>query len=281
LNPDVTLISEPWSSRGNHKTKLSGSSWAAWNDAFRDSVRQFSRGGGDRDRLRRGIEGSVREWTATPMQSINYLESHDDKSLADELTANPDHDGRDLTERDAETHRLAATLLLTSLGIPMIAEGQAFARSKHGIHNTFDQGDAINAIRWTDNERPLAAELVAYYRDLIALRAGEDGTSLRIADRPAEDYVVFLTPPSEQQFGYIINGRGRRTGAGFLVLLNASRAAHDFEVSLPPGQWSRVGDGRRVDLDDTARLSTVEGGGLCRVTVPARTAHVYRTRFRN
>ena len=160
LNPDVILISEPWSSRGNHKHKLSGSSWAAWNDVFRDSARQFSRGNGDRDRLQRSIEGSVREWTATPMQSINYLESHDDKSLADELTTNPDHDGREFAEHDAETHRLAATLLFTSLGIPMIAEGQAFARSKHGIHNTYDQGDAINAIRWTDKDRPVAADLV-------------------------------------------------------------------------------------------------------------------------
>ena len=41
--------------------------------------------------------------------------------------------------------RMMASLLLASLGVPMLAQGQDFLRSKHGTENTYQRGD-INAL---------------------------------------------------------------------------------------------------------------------------------------
>ena len=38
-----------------------------------------------------------------------------------------------------------ASLLFASLGVPMLAQGQDFLRSKRGIENTYQRGD-INAL---------------------------------------------------------------------------------------------------------------------------------------
>ena len=99
VNPDVILISEPWSFRGSHKYQLKGTGWSAWNDVFRDSVKHFITGNGDKERMRVSIAGSTETWTDSPLQSINYLESHDDYAMVDELSLRSDKDGRQLTPR--------------------------------------------------------------------------------------------------------------------------------------------------------------------------------------
>ena len=40
-NPNVILISEPWSFRGDHKYALKGTGWSAWNNQFTHPVRAF------------------------------------------------------------------------------------------------------------------------------------------------------------------------------------------------------------------------------------------------
>jgi pullulanase/glycogen debranching enzyme len=268
LNPNVILISEPWSLRGDHKRALRGTGWAAWNNEFRDPAKHFALGRGDRDRLVKAVAGSVATWTAEPRQSVNYLESHDDSALADELSGRPDRDGRVPTEEAAARNRLAATLLFTSLGIPMIGEGQEFLRSKGGRHNTFAGGDAVNALRWADRQQPLAAEALAYYAGLIRLRRSPAGASLRLGDAPPPGYVEWILPPGETALGYAINGRRERPGAAFVVLANAGDAPFAFDVNWPPGAWRQVGDGRRIrpegldpDRGSAAPQRDRDGGG--------------------
>lgn len=65
-------------------------------------------------RLKRVIVGSTDLWTANPLQSVNYVECHDDMSLADELSTRPDRDGRHLQTRDVAANRLAATVIFTN-----------------------------------------------------------------------------------------------------------------------------------------------------------------------
>jgi len=272
LNPNVILISEPWSSRGDHKTALKGTGWSAWNNEFRDTVREFVLGRGRRDQLCRVIVGSVDLWTAHPLQSVNYLESHDDMCLADQLSEASGNNGSRLTERAAARNRLAATFLATSLGIPMIAEGQEFLRSKGGRHNTFDQGDAVNALRWDDRKRPLAELNWRYYAGLIALRQSAEGAAFRLREPLPAGYYQWIEPVDGRALGYIVNAGHLRPGSTFVILVNAAEQAVDFCVPFPTGIWRLVADGRRINpaglsenvaLDDKNRLRTIGVPALC------------------
>lgn len=248
VKPDVILISEPWSIRGQNKERLRGTTWSAWNNEFRYAAKDFARGRANREWLKKVIVGSTDIWTAYPLQAVNYVESHDDMALVDELSLRPDRNGKYVQSYEVAMNKLAVTVLFTSLGIPMINEGQEFLRSKYGISNTFDKGDAVNAIRWTDRSRPLAAEAMRYYTDLIAMRQSAAGEAFRVAGNPPTDYYEWLTPGDERAIGYIVNGRHQHPGRAFVVLLNSSDNPVTFSVPLPPGTWRVIGDHAAVNL---------------------------------
>lgn len=279
INPNVILISEPWSFRGNHKHELTGTGWAAWNDDFRNPAKRFVMGDRNRGRLKQAILGSVDLWTANPLQSINYLESHDDMALADELSTVPGRDGRRLHSRDVAANRLATTVLFTSLGIPMIHSGQEFLRSKHGLNNTYDQGDAINALRWTDRDRPLAAEAMAYYRGLIHLRQSPEGASFRMRERPPRGYYQWIEPRDEQALGYIVNGDRGHPGNAFVVLLNSGPAPVQFSVPLPEGRWRMIGNGRKIDPSGITGSDLMPGNRSANIRVPSMSSVILMDGF--
>ncbi len=270
VNPQVMLISEPWSFRGDHRAQLRGEEgWSAWNGDFRYGVWRFVRGEGNRDDLPALVRGSVDSWAATPAQAVNYLESHDDKTFADEVTTDPRGDGRHLSAIDGARNRLGATILFTSLGVPMIAQGQEWIRSKHGIHNTYDQGDAVNALRWNERERPEAARTMAFYRDLIRLRRSPAAAALRWDQAVPDDYFTWVRPADGRALGYIVNGARRYPGAGFIVLLNAADRDVEFDVPFPPGQWRLISNGQRMEAQGMPWQPVREGSdGRRTVRVP-------------
>lgn len=260
LKPDVILISEPWSIRGENKGKLRGTTWSAWNNDFRYAAKDFARGRADRDWLKKTITGSTEIWSSHPLQSVNYVESHDDMALVDELSLRPDRNGKYVQSYEVQMNKLAVTVLFTSLGIPMINEGQEFLRSKYGISNTYNKGDAVNAIRWDDRDRPLAAEAMRYYRGLIAMRQSEAGRAFRVAQTPPPGYYTWIDPAEPRALGYIVNARGQHPGRGFVVLLNSSDHVVTFDVPLPPGRWRVIGDHDTVNLNGLPGFPPIDGG---------------------
>ncbi len=279
INPNVILISEPWSFRGENKRLLKGTGWSAWNNDFRYASKDFVMGRHNREWLRKNILGSVDTWAANPLQPINYLESHDDMALADELCTRPDRDGRSLQEIDVAANRLAATILFTSLGIPMITEGQEFIRSKRGIRNTYDKGDDVNAIRWDDRDRPAAAQALAYYMGLIHLRQSDAGRAFRVAVKPPAHYYQWILPPDPQTLGYIVNAPKIHSGAGFVVLLNASGAVQNFSVPFPAGRWRLIGDGEKIEPAGIPNTQIVQGPQPMNVQVPGLRAYLFMDGF--
>jgi len=280
LNPNVLLISEPWSFRGDHKQRLKGTGWSGWNDDYRNSIRGFILGHGNREQAMSAIPGSVDSWCATPMQSVNYLESHDDMCLADELSSHPRKDARMMTDDDAARNRLGATVLFTSLGIPMLCEGQEFLRSKRGIHNTFDRGDEVNSLEWNDRKRPLASEALRYYAGLSRLRQSTAGASLRHRDRPAGDYYRWVLPNERRALGYMINAKRTKPGSPFVVLVNASTDSVIFDVRFPEGRWRMVADGRQVKANGIPgeSLPPADASGSRRIEVPRLSSRVFMSR---
>ncbi len=276
-HPHVVLHSEPWSFRGSHKKFLGPTSWGAWNDRFREPAKQFVRGHGGKENLKQAVRGSVENWTRHPLQSVNYMESHDDHALVDELTSNPDHDGRELSDRDEKIHKLAATVIFGSLGTPLITEGQAYLRSKHGVRNTYNQGDELNALRWSERDREHAKEVLAYYQQMIAFRLSPEGAALRVKDAPSLAYTQFMETDSDQALGWSFNANRERPGVpAVMILMNAGDQEQTFNFELPPGNWIRVGDGDQVNVNgDGSTLS----GQQAKLQVPAQTAFIYRTRM--
>jgi len=268
INPRVIMISEPWSFRGNHKQFIRGTGWAAWNDDFRYTGKDFARGRANREHVKKVITGSTEIWTASPLQSVNYVESHDDMALADVLSMRPDKDGRHLSDEEARMNRLAATMVFTSLGIPMINEGQEFMRSKRGISNTYNQGDGVNAISWDDRQRPIAAQTMSYYRDLIRMRTSDQGKAFRVRQTPPAGYVRWIDPANQRMLGFIINAPRSHAGNGFVVLMNSDNNPDTFEFELPPGRWRVVGDGNQVKLGGIEAYPVMDGSRTVKITVP-------------
>ncbi len=109
-----------------------------------------------------------------PLQRINYVECHDNLTFADKLDISmPDSS----PEERAAVNRLGAALIFLSQGIPFIALGQEFMRSKGGNHNSYNSPDSVNSIKWDmlSQNRKTAD----YYKGLIAIRKrfGEFGLS--------------------------------------------------------------------------------------------------------
>jgi len=279
INPNAILISEPWSpGRGENKYQLRETGWSAWNNDFRYAAKDFARGWGNREWLREGIFGSVHTWAKNPLQPVNYLESHDDMAFMDEISSDPNHDGRRLRDEDTARNRLAATILFTSLGKPMIYEGQEFLRSKWGIKNTYNRGDAVNAVRWADRGRPLARQALDWYRGLMQLRRSEEGAAFRVAQRPPKNYYRWLLPENDKLMGYWVNVPELHAGRGFGVLLNADTQAHSVAVEMPGTTgWRLIGNGRTIDPDGVAAAGSPAGapppewpaGWTGEITVPA------------
>ncbi len=276
LNPSVILISEPWSFRGDHRAKLRGTGWSAWNGDYRHVLKRFVLGEGNREDVKRMVRGSVDNWAAEPRQAINYLESHDDKTFADEITSHPSGDGRNLRPLDIARNRLAAAALFTSLGVPMLCEGQEWIRSKHGIHNTYNKGDKVNALRWEDRRRKRAFATLKYYRGLAKIRLSAGGQSLRWADPVPKDYIRWILPADPKTMGYMINMERKYPGMRFVVLLNANTETRPFDIRFPPGRWRLISDGLTVDSNGVVGVNLPPSeDGVRHIEVTGLTGYIF------
>ena len=289
-HPNVSLIAEPWSpGRGENKRLLRGTGWSAWNNDFRYAAKDFARGWHNRTWLVENIFGSVNTWALNPLQPVNYLESHDDMTLADELSATPNHDGRNPTPKEVDINRLAATVLFTSLGRVMLHEGQDFLRSKQGSHDSYNAGDAINLIDWASIAKSPRAETHAYYAGLAKLRMSPEGAAFRVERRPPEGYYRWILPEeSERMLGYFVNVPAIHAGRGFLVLLNSDETARTFTVELPGDtRWRQIADGTTVNprglrprnAPPTAGPATHAAGETLSVTIPPVSSAIFMNGF--
>ncbi|TCJ19512.1 hypothetical protein EZJ19_01355 [Parasulfuritortus cantonensis] len=265
LPAHLYLIAEPWALGGTQWGKadmhgaFAGTRWAVWNDDFREAGKTFVSGRGshlDRDRLMRAIMGSHVDdggWACRPQQSINYLSSHDGRTLADFL------DG------DKRRVFLGMLLVMTSQGVPMLGEGSELMHSKHGHDNSYDRPD-LNRIDWRNGDAH--ADLVEAVAGLIALRkqAPHFRYTRRLAQRQHDngrwdiDWIYPTGYPHHDNvnaIGYIIkppreSSVWRWRWPKLVVLLNGSTVGANFR--LPQGEWKIIvdGDGLRVDADGIA-----------------------------
>ena len=260
LPKHIYLIAEPWAlggtmwGKGDLSHDLAETRWAVWNDDFREPARTFMMGEGDqhdRGRLMCALEGSHiddGEWAQRPQQCINYITSHDGKTLAD------------FTEHDKQRAFLGIMLVLTSQGIPMLSEGSELMFSKQGEHNTYNRPD-LNQIDWSNVQEhndlvESVAKLIELRKSLPhfhytgRLRQRQEGIKEWDIDwiyptgYPHDDNVNALGVVLRPAPG-MLRWRGRRQS--LVLLFNGSGVGADF--NLPKGKWKMLVDGYRIEVN--------------------------------
>jgi glycogen operon protein len=284
------LVAEPWDiGPEGYQLGRFPRGWLEWNDKFRDTTRAFWLGGDcTRGELALRLAGSSDIYQAggrSPLESVNYVCSHDGFNLADlvsyDLRRNEANgeDGRDghahnlswncgwegptrdpdvLARRARLKRALLATVLLAQ-GTPMLAAGDEIGHSQRGNNNPYCQDNPITWLDWANADDAL----VAYTARLVALRRRHLPLGLRwttgIADGRGHADLTWLRrdgePPSVEEWnnrssrvlGALVGSAGR-SGARLLILFNGRDIDMDF--ALPPGRWV-------AELDST----TSDGAG--------------------
>ena len=191
MNPNAILYGEGWQistgldpSRCMTQPNVQNTGVAAFNDGIRDSLigslfdnktRGYLQGNNTKKltaKLQKQVQGRLTGGgtdgtpVATPNESVNYVSCHDNLCFWDKLTATMPKESKDsLLKRDM----LGVGLIMTSQGVPFIAEGEEFARTKRGNENSFNDNDpTVNPINW--NLKRQNKVLFDFYKGLIALR---------------------------------------------------------------------------------------------------------------
>ncbi|TQF67434.1 glycogen debranching protein GlgX [Pseudoalteromonas luteoviolacea] len=181
----VKLIAEPWDvGPGGYQLGAFPPPWREWNDKYRDIVRRFWRGdSGTLPELAKRIHGSndlFEHNLRGPLNSINFLTSHDGFSLADWVSyenkhndANGEHNRDGHSENysfncgvEGETadpeiinrrNRLQTNALVTlfmSKGVPMICAGTELNHTQKGNNNAYCQDNENSWLNWHNLDSP-------------------------------------------------------------------------------------------------------------------------------
>ena len=236
---------------------------AVFNDAIRDGLKGsvfdakakgWISGNVTKDGANRvlfGVTGGNHtgaSWKVDDALMINYMSSHDNRTLWD-ILKNADPNAT-VTERFA-MNRLGASLVLMSRGTPFFLAGEEMLRTKGGNENSYNASDAVNNIDWAalapDTD---AYAMMLYYRDLIALRK-------------ANPWLYNSTVTGEVLEGNAIAASYTEDGklVGYLV---ANPDDKPMTATLPAGDWTA--------------LWGAEGDCTGTLTVPAKTAVLLKTK---
>jgi pullulanase len=257
IDPNLLIYGEPWAGGATpleiaHKGAQRGGGWAVFNDHFRDALKGsvfnartlgYVQAGTNLPGVKRGVGGALEDFTDSPLETINYVECHDNHTLWDRLLIST-VDNAAVNDADRRAmDKLAAALLLTAQGVPFIHAGQEFLRSKGGDHNSYDKPDAVNMLRW--QKKADNYDVFAYYRGLIALRrahplfrlgtAGEVKEALKFFD----DHLHLPLPAGCLGF-QLEDLTGRDAWARAVVLANPYPVQQEFVI--PAGDWRVYAD---------------------------------------
>ena len=249
IKPSIILIAEPWSFRGSIQwdTRMAGYSY--WNDGFREFAREYVLGKSDSATLAYYAEGCIEHMSDWPSQSINYVESHDDRCWIDQITENQDYNGETPTHNDTLRTHMMVALLYTSLGIPLLSSGQDFMRSKKGRNNTYLRGD-VNALDYKRIERYQRTH--NYFKKWIAFRQSSFGKILRLSKNPKNGYLRFFNcdDDCDSATALLFNADCQLGNTQILLALNPHSKTHRIQLhDLACEDWRPVASIEEFDLN--------------------------------
>ena len=274
INPTIIVIGEGWdmgtlpaSVRANQKniSKLNGV--AHFNDQIRDGLKGSVFNAADpgwatgkltaRSDVTAGIVGNTEysssmaaKWiTQSPAQSVNYVESHDNLTLADKITSSV----KGVTPAGvAQLSQFAASVAFLSQGVPFMQAGQEFLRSKNGDENSYKSSDEVNSLKWSTKVK--FSPTTQYYKGLIAIRKSHPAFRMSNSTDVRAN-LKFLSVPNDL-IAYTIDGKASKDPSKqILVIHNPNPAA--VKMMLPTkGKWSVLVNGSIASSKPIAVIST-------------------------
>lgn len=252
VKPSTIVIAEPWSFRGHIIGQLKETGIASWNDGYREFMKDYVGGEGGAEGLFYFMTGS-RDVFRFPAQTVNYVESHDDRCWIDEITEHENGSGENPTALDRRRTHLMAAILFMSVGIPMLHQGVDMLKSKGGKQNTYQDGET-NALHYGRlREFPATHD---YFRAWIRFRLGAGRRLLCLHDGPDDAY--FSSTSTENALALLLNADQSVGEERLLFAVNP--AFHAVSLPLPEPEVRP-----RRQIADAERFAP---DGLSSATVP-------------
>jgi len=251
IDPNVLFIYENLPNNPELKT------WGAqWSDGFHDNGVALLCGWNNvtASLFAKHIYFSRDEgWAASPVEAVNYLESHDEDTLAHLLEIagfGP--------EAQRWKTRLGAVMLSTSLGLPMIWMGQEFLRNRAG------QDIREQPLNWQQLEQN--RDIYDYYAGLLRLRRAHP--ALRLVKHTQGfrwQYAPWESGHDANVIGYSLQTT-HPDDKKFVVLLNFNSSPRTINLGFPEaGIWTQVVTETQAANETTLRVEgyqykvTIEG----------------------
>jgi glycogen operon protein len=268
----IKLFAEAWDAAGLYQVgSFVGDAWQEWNGKFRDDVRGFVKSDNDRvAALARRLTGSPDIYgkdAREPEQSVNFVTVHDGFTLNDLVSYNEKHnEANGEANRDGSNDNFSwncgvegltddpavealrnrqvknfFTLLLTSVGSPLILMGDEVRRTQQGNNNVYCQDNELSWFDWTLLDRH--GDVHRFVKLLIAGRLGfgqgrsrDDVLSELLRRVKIEFYGVDLGAPDTGHTSHAL-AMSRTTPSGddvLYLMFNAYWEPLDFALPAAP-----------------------------------------------
>lgn len=290
IDSKILIYGEPWKggnsplTNGTYKGSQKGLGFSVFNDEFRNALRGNNNPStgfinGEQHNKQKawnvieGIKGSINTLTYKPLESINYLDAHDNYTLWDQIVKSQNYSVQVGNYRDSLDKNIlknfyvkedlfGAGIIFTSQGIPFIQSGAEFLRTKEGDHNSYRSPDKINALKWGDKERYL--KVFNYYKGLIELRKKHKAFSMMEPEDIRNNLDVNFYEGNEKSGVIISHLKNNANGDSWknIVVVYNGTTIEDYNVnsSIPKsstGIWNVVCNSEKIDMEGI--ISVKEG----------------------
>jgi pullulanase len=274
IKHDIFIYGEPWTAgdtpiQPTLKGDQRGKGFAVFNDHFRDALKGpwnnlepgYVQASLNVERVKTGILGSIDDFADNPTEVINYVACHDGRTLWDRIVATTEDSNFYNDTILKAMDKLAAGILLTSQGTPFLHAGQEMLRTKFGSHNSYNQPDKINQIRWDYKQENM--DIYHYYQGLIKLRNEHPLFRMKDASTIRKhlkflDQLGFEVPDGCIAYKLKRSGSDSEKWREVLVLINPHHHASKFNI--PENKWILVVNKDRAgtDIIEPVSATTIE-----------------------
>ena len=202
-------------------------------------------------------EKTTGSWAGEPGQCITYSSCHDNLTLWDKIY----YSAPDATEEEKlSMNKLSAAIIYTAQGVPFMLSGEEILRTKpiegsdEFSHNSYNLNDYTNSIKWDTLDDATTADMLEYYKGLIAFRAEHPALRMTTTE-DVEANLAFMEVEQKNVVAYTIaNSPNGEKAKNILVIYNGNEEAVD--ITIPEGKWNVYINGEKAG---TEVLETVEG----------------------
>ena len=155
-------------------------------------------------------------------------------------------------------NNLSAAIYMTAQGIPFVHAGEEMLRTKvnplGGFNeNSYNASDEVNNIKWDTLEDEVYADVVDYYKGLIAFRKAHPVLRLTTAEAVEEHVSVVDMEEANVTAFHLTGGFEGETADAMYIVFNPNNEAK--EITLPEGTWHVCINGENAGTESLEKVS--------------------------